>query len=55
MRIVSIVLLAASTFVLAGCPDKDAKPDPASAKPSATPAATAPASAAPAKSAGGGW
>jgi hypothetical protein len=52
------VLLALSTVALAGCPDKDAKPDPAAA--SANPAAKAapPATgsaAAPAKSAGGGW
>ena len=31
MRIVPIVVLAAATFVLTGCPDKDAKPEPASA------------------------
>ncbi|MBS2013390.1 MAG: hypothetical protein JST00_10910 [Deltaproteobacteria bacterium] len=56
MRIVTIVLLALSTVALAGCPDKDAKPDPAAsakAPTSAAPAATS--AAAPAKSAGSGW
>lgn len=57
MRIVTIVLLALSTVALAGCPDKDAKPDPAaaSAKPAASAAPAAGSAAAPAKSAGGGW
>lgn len=59
MRIVTIVLFALSTVALTGCPDKEAKPDPAatgSATPTTKAAAPAATSAAPAKSgAGGGW
>jgi len=57
MRIVTIVLFALSTAALTGCPDKDAKPDPAatgSAKPTTTTAPAATSAAAPAKS-GAGW